>query len=67
MYATDVLPFGASAVVFGFNRFPRAICRIGIRLFGLVCLVIFYIDNNASRAGLIKLQSELSVVREVLI
>ena len=33
LYLTDVLPFGASAAVFGFNRFARAIQRIGIRLF----------------------------------
>ena len=41
LYLTEVLPFGASASVFGFNRFSRALCRIGIRLFGLLWTYFF--------------------------
>ena len=33
MFISDVLPFGGTASVFGFNRFSRALCRLGARLF----------------------------------
>ena len=35
-YVCEVLPFGASAAVLGFNRFSRAIWKIGVRLFDLL-------------------------------
>ena len=36
LYVSEVLPFGASAAVFGFNRFSRALRKIGTRLFHLI-------------------------------
>ena len=36
LYFANALPFGASASVLAFNRFSRAIARIGTRLFGLL-------------------------------
>ena len=36
LFRSEALPFGASASVYGFNRFARAIQRIGTRLFFLV-------------------------------
>ena len=36
LFRLNALPFGASAAVLGFNRFARAMRKIGTRLFGLV-------------------------------
>lgn len=36
LFISNVLPFGASASVYGFNRIARACCVIGVRLFGLI-------------------------------
>ena len=36
LYIAEVLPFGASAAVYAFNRFARAIWRIGAVLFSLI-------------------------------
>ena len=36
LFVSQVLPFGASASVFGFNKIARAIRRVGTSLFGLV-------------------------------
>ena len=36
MFVSNVLPFGASASVYGFNRIARACHTIGLRLLGLV-------------------------------
>ena len=36
LYISDVLPFGASSAVFGFNRYARALRKIGTRLMSIV-------------------------------
>jgi hypothetical protein len=36
LFKSNVIPFGASASVYGFNKLARAIYTIGVRLFGLV-------------------------------
>ena len=41
LFVSDVLPFGASASVFAFNRLARALQLIGERLFGLIWLNYF--------------------------
>jgi hypothetical protein len=35
LYVSEVLPFGASASVYGFNRYARALRKVGTRLFHL--------------------------------
>ena len=40
-YVTNVLPFGATAAVFGFNRFARALCIVGVRVFKLLWVSFF--------------------------
>ena len=36
LFRSNVLPFGASAAVYGFNRLSRALYTIGVRLFALL-------------------------------
>jgi hypothetical protein len=55
LYIAEVLPFGAAASVFAFNRYARAIRNLGTRLFGLVWVNFFddypMLDINASGAA----------------
>ena len=41
LYFSEALGFGAAAAAYGFNRFSRALCRIGCRLFKLVWTSFF--------------------------
>ena len=41
LYVSEVLPFGASAAVFGFSRVAQAIRKVGSRIFGLIWTIFF--------------------------
>ena len=63
LYLARALPFGASASVFGFNRFARCLARIGTRLFNLIW-TNFY--DDFPQLDLACMQEESKVTAEQL-